>query len=536
MKHLEIIKRKSDKLYHLLDNASVSVRKLYLISFCLIITSSTIFAQGNNNVLIIQNQTMKNIPAYVREGTTYFSLKDFADVLSINYYYNENSQKIEIKQDNYSLIISARNPFFVLKERQTNQESVIQLPTSTYLINSKVFVPLKYSLATFQKILGISLRYEEPNKILVGDAVINPDQPLTGTSKFNITGIIIEEKANGTLIRVKSNKRIPSYHSSLKDGVLSLIFRSVNVDIENVKFLGGSGVVKKIGSKNIGADAQIDISVGREYSTNEVMNIDNSNDLQITIHNKLFKKDNITNKLKEKWEFDVIVIDAGHGGKDAGAIGVNGVKEKDINLGIALQLGKLIEENLKDVKVIYTRKNDTFIDLYKRGKIANENDGKLFISIHCNSTPKKPSDANGFEVYLLRPGRTKEAISIAEFENSVIQYENNPNRYEKLTDENFILVSMAHSSYMKYSERFADYLQKEFNKHPNLSSRGVKQAGFYVLVGASMPSVLIESGFVSNSKDVKYLSSSAGQKKFAEFVFNAIKKYKESYALEMESE
>ena len=188
------------------------------------------------------------------------------------------------------------------------------------------------------------------------------------------------------------------------------------------------------------------------------------------------------------------------------------------------------------LKVVYTRKTDKFIDLYKRGKIANENNGKLFISIHCNSTPKKPSNANGFEVYLLRPGRTKEAISIAEFENSVIQYEENPNRYEKLTDENFILVSMAHSSYMKYSERFAEDLHKEFVKHPSLSSRGVKQAGFYVLVGASMPSVLIESGFLSNKNDAKYLNTSSGQQKFAEYVFNGIKKYRESYELEMQDE
>jgi len=191
---------------------------------------------------------------------------------------------------------------------------------------------------------------------------------------------------------------------------------------------------------------------------------------------------------------------------------------------------------MPEVKVVYTRKTDTFIDLYKRGKIANEHNGKLFISIHCNSTPQKPTDANGFEVYLLRPGRTKEAISIAEFENSVIKYEDNPNRYEKLTDENFILVSMAHSSYMKYSEKFAEFLHKEFSKHPNLNSRGVKQAGFYVLVGASMPSVLVESGFLSNINDAKYLSSTKGQQKFAEFVFEAIKKYKENYVFEMQNE
>lgn len=511
--------------------------KSYLTVFVISFLYFQSFAQDENNVLVVTKDGMKNIPAYVREGTIYFSLKDFADVVGVNYYYNEDTQKIEVKFDKYSVKASARNPFLVLNEKNGEKQLVIQLPTSTYLINKKVYVPLIYSLNALGQAFGKELKYESPNKIVVGKIKEETTEPTEETSsKFNITGIVLNEKANGTLITIKSNKRIPSYHSAFKNNVLTLTFRKVNVDVEKIKYTGSDGVVKKIEAKNVGIDAIINITVGKEYTTNEVMNIDKSNDVQITIHNKLFKKDESSNRLKEKWEFDVIVIDAGHGGKDAGAIGVNGVKEKDINLAIALKLGKLIEENMKDVKVVYTRKTDKFIDLYKRGKIANENNGKLFISIHCNSTPKKPSDANGFEVYLLRPGRTKEAISIAEFENSVIQYEENPNRYEKLTDENFILVSMAHSSYMKYSERFAEYLHKEFDKHPSLSSRGVKQAGFYVLVGASMPSVLVESGFLSNTNDAKHLSTSSGQQKFTEYVFNGIKKYRESYELEMQNE
>ncbi|HCY75909.1 MAG TPA: hypothetical protein DHV28_08300 [Ignavibacteriales bacterium] len=507
--------------------------KLFLLVFITSLFVYQTFAQDGNNVLVVTNAGMKNIPAYVREGTIYFSLKDFADAVGVNYYYNEDAQKIEVKFDNYFVKASARNPYLVLNEKNGDKQLIIQLPTSTYLINKKVYVPLKYSLKTLAAAYGKELSFEAPNKIVIGK---NKDAITETPGAFNITGIILDEKANGTLITIKSNKRIPSYHSAFKNGVLTLIFRKVNVNVENVKYSGGTGVVKKIEAKNVGADAIIDISVSKEYTTNEVMNIEKSNDIQITIHNKLFTQNSSSNKLKEKWEFDVIVIDAGHGGQDAGAIGVNGVKEKDINLAIALKLGKLIEENMKDVKVVYTRKTDVFIDLYKRGKIANEKSGKLFISIHCNSTPKKPSTANGFEVYLLRPGRTKEAISIAEFENSVIKYEENPNRYEKLTDENFILVSMAHSSYMKYSERFAEYLHKEFSNHPTLSSRGVKQAGFYVLVGASMPSVLIESGFLSNTNDAKHLSTSKGQQKFAEYVFNGIKKYRDSYELEMQNE
>ncbi|MDP2365973.1 MAG: N-acetylmuramoyl-L-alanine amidase, partial [Ignavibacteria bacterium] len=396
----------------------------YLIIFFISLLFFQTLAQDGNNVLVVTKDGMKNIPAYVREGTVYFSLKDFADVVGVNYYYNEDAQKIEVKFDKYFLKASARNPFFVLSEKNGDKQFVIQLPTSAYLISNKVFIPLIYSLKAIEQAYGKELKYDAPNKIVIGK--IKEDISKTNEEKsstFNIHGIILNEKANGTLITVKSNKRIPSYLSAFKNNILTLTFRKVTVDVEKVKFIASDGVVKKIEAKNVGTDAVINITVGKEYTTNEVMNIEKSNDIQITVHNKLFKKENSANKLKEKWEFDVIVIDAGHGGKDAGAIGVNGVKEKDINLSIALKLGKLIEENMKDVKVVNTRKTDKFIDLYKRGKIANENNGKLFISIHCNSTPKKPSDAKGFEVYLLRPGRTKEAISIAEFENSVIQYE-----------------------------------------------------------------------------------------------------------------
>src|SRR5690606_14140056 len=175
-----------------------------------------------------------------------------------------------------------------------------------------------YSLNSLSLAYGKELSFEAPNKILIGKV----KEELTTTEitgSYNITGIVLDEKANGTLIRVKSNKRIPSYHSAFKNNVLTLTFRKVSVDIEKVKFTGEDGVVKKIEAKNVGSDAIFEITVGKEYTTNEIINIDKSNDLQVTIHNKLFKKNDTANKLKDNWEFDVIVIDAGHGGKDAGA-------------------------------------------------------------------------------------------------------------------------------------------------------------------------------------------------------------------------
>ena len=377
----------------------------------------------------------------------------------------------------------------------------------------------------------------EKNKLIVSSAKVPKVKGVDiSKSQLGITGYTLDEKANGTLVRIKSNMSIATYNSSFNDGILTVIFRDVN--LEESKFISENkrGLIKDIIARNIGNDCEIKFYLREEFTTSEVLNSPQGNDILITLHNKIFTNDKEKSVKSERWNFDVVVIDAGHGGKDFGAIGVNKAREKDINLSIGLKLGKLIEKELKDIKVVYTRKDDTFVELYKRGKIANDHNGKLFISIHCNSTAKKNSDANGFEVYLLRPGKTQDAIEIAETENAVIQYEADPKRYQKLTDENFILVSMAHSSYMKYSEKFAELLHNQFSNDFSLESRGVKQAGFYVLVGASMPSVLVESGFLSNKKDAEYLKSSIGQDEIASAIFRAVKGYKAYYEKVMETE
>ncbi len=143
---------------------------------------------------------------------------------------------------------------------------------------------------------------------------------------------------------------------------------------------------------------------------------------------------------------------------------------------------------------------------------------------------RKPHRQNGFEIFLLRPGRTEEAVQIAERENAVIKLEKGyEQRYQELTEENFILVTMAQSAYVKYSERFAEILQEEMGYRIPIQNNGVKQAGFYVLVGASMPNVLVETAYLSNKKDEKFLKSSPSQQKISEAIVNAIKQYKVEY-------
>ena len=503
------------------------MRKIKFIVSLLLLLSLHGFAQKSTIELIDGAKSYK-IPTYIRFGTVYISLDAFAKALSLNTYYNTPAQKIELKFKNYDLKFTADNPYIILTSDADNTANVYQLPTSTYLINSQIFVPVLYVIKPMQIALGKRMILDGNNHLVL----TNQTEDLNSNSNngsYNISGIDIAERANGTLIRVKTDKSIPSYSSDFKDSVLTILFRDVNADVANIPTKGPGGLVKKIKVRNVGNDTEFQFTLGKDYTTSEVLNADNSNDILITLHNNVFEKKNINEKNKAKWEFNTIVIDPGHGGIDPGTIGVGGIKEKNITLGIGLKLGKLIEQNMKDVNVVYTRKTDVAVDLYERGKIANEKGGNLFISIHCNSTPKKPSEAEGFEIYLLRPGRTEEAIEIAERENSVIQYEDNPARYQKLTDENFILVSMAQSAYMKYSEEFSDILNKEMSEELNIDSKGVKQAGFYVLVGASMPSVLIETGFLSNYHDAEILKSQKGQEAIAKAIFEAVKRFKAEY-------
>lgn len=515
-------------------------KKKFLI-FLILLFSTQLFSQRLLKISVSVDGENKSLSYINRKGTDFVSSKELATLLSGSFFYNPVNEKIELKFENYNLKITSKNQFVILTARTDNNQQVFQVPVSTLSVNDDIFIPLLYSVSFLGIASDRSISYNPAKKNLTvserlsnsiaGPPSNNDDSPPDVRSNFDIYGISIEEKANGTLIRFKSQKKIPKYSNTEKDGILYLHVTGVTVDPGVLKNFKPNSLIRSAAYKNTAENnIQFEFKLGEGFESSEAFKDIDSHDLLLTIHNTMLS--GIVKDLeaeKSKWQFDVVVIDAGHGGKDPGTIGVSGIYEKDINLAVALKLGKLIQDNMKGVEVVYTRKTDTFVELYKRGKIANENGGKLFISIHCNAMPKKPSDTRGFEVYLLRPGRTDEAITIAELENSVIKYEDDPAKYQKLNDENFILVSMAHSSYMRYSEMFSDILNQTWSSSVDIPSRGVKQAGFYVLVGASMPGVLIEAGYLSNKKDESYLNSVQGQNQVANAIYNSIATYRQYY-------
>jgi len=224
---------------------------------------------------------------------------------------------------------------------------------------------------------------------------------------------------------------------------------------------------------------------------------------------------------------DVIVIDAGHGGHDPGTLGKN-LKEKDVALKIALKLGAYIEKNIPDVKVIYTRKTDRYLSLDERAEIANKNKADLFICIHANSLPGAP--ARGTETYVMGLHKDNSNFEVAKRENSVILMdENYEERYEGFdpkSPESYILFALNQSAYQESSLRFAAKIESQFKTRAGRPSRGVKQAGFMVLWKTTMPSVLIETGFLSNINEEKFLGSESGQDLIASGIYRAFKEYK----------
>jgi len=218
------------------------------------------------------------------------------------------------------------------------------------------------------------------------------------------------------------------------------------------------------------------------------------------------------------WTMGTVIIDPGHGGKDVGCVGANGSREKDVVLDISRQLAKILLN--KGITTKLTRYDDRFVPLGERTTFANANRGDLFISIHCNSS--RIRSARGTEAYFLSPARTESAVEVAVSENSVVKLEENAGQYQDLTDENYILLTMATSQYLKDSEHFASLALKEVVRSTPLSQRWVDQAGFYVLIGASMPAILFETGFLSNPEDEKFLASKRGRQKVADALARSI--------------
>jgi N-acetylmuramoyl-L-alanine amidase len=243
-----------------------------------------------------------------------------------------------------------------------------------------------------------------------------------------------------------------------------------------------------------------------------------------------FGKDNqLDHFTKLDFQLRTVVIDAGHGGHDHGCSGIHS-KEKHIALNISKKIGRYINSKFPKIKVIYTREKDVFIPLHTRAEIANKNKADLFISIHCNAISTQKHLAKGTETYVMGLHNADENLAVAKRENEAIllekDYEKNYHGFDPESPEGHIILAMVQNAFLEQSISFAEKVEYNFNHLAGRKSRGVKQAGFLVLRETTMPSVLIETGYLTNKSEEKYMRTKRGQDELAFAIFKAFQSYK----------
>ncbi len=447
------------------------------------------------------------------KGKPHISILEFAKnhkLQGINY---AEKNKFELRYFGKKIVFSGKCSFVKVEDK------ILQLSNPIITLDGDIYIAKN----SFMIVL---------NKTELPDAILDTSEEyiITTAPDFNLYDISIDTKMNGSQITIKSSKifNLETIASSItRAGWLNITILDGIVDSSSIVDSPIKFPVKQIRCLQLPESAQISLLLKTKVDDYEITQTKDGSAIKISLRIAMTETSDRIKKSRRNWLLDTIVIDAGHGGKDKGAVSSNGLQEKTVCLDISKRLGKLIQ-NKMGVKVIYTRDEDVFIPLWKRTKIANESGGKVFISIHANSSPHS-KQANGFETYLLRPGKTQDAIEVAQRENAVIAMEEAAHDYGDFTDEQIILATMAQHEFMKESEFLADVIQQELDKRLKTPNRGVKQAGFYVLVGGSMPNVLVETGFLSNRAEARLLGKPSYRQKIAEGIFNALVNFKDKY-------
>ncbi len=462
------------------------------------------------SLIFCQEEELISLQLYEINNITYINIGEFIFKNNIESQYYNSKEKLEITYKNKKVYFSPSSSFC-----KVNNKAYHLIHPSVYN-NQELFIPL-YSF------YDVLLREKIPIKI----NNISDNQVFISKHLYDIEKFDIINRANGTLVQLKTNKKFISsevVYSLSSANWLNLTLLNCQIDSSSIVGTRLMSPVFKAEAIQLNESAQLSFLISKEVEDVEVEVLPHV--INILLKQNIEKTANQIMAMREEWKLDTIVLDPGHGGKDPGAIGVNRLQEKFVNLDIAKRLGRLLEKKL-NVNVVYTRKTDKFVPLWERTKIANSSGGKLFISIHANSN--KSSSARGFETYLLRSGKIDAAIEVAERENAVIEMETHQHEYADFDDASYILASINQNAFMKESEKLAELIQQHMGKNINSRNRGVKQAGFLVLVGASMPNVLIETGFLSNKKEANQLNKSYYRSKIAEAIFDAVVEFKGIY-------
>jgi N-acetylmuramoyl-L-alanine amidase len=497
------------------------VQNKWIIAFFLLVTLSFRFALAADHLTVkfLQGTLPPSEITLLRAGSTlYLDVNGFAQALNLPTYLNAERGKLQFASGATRLKWTANNPFVVMGQE------VRQLPAEVLLKEGRFWAPME----AFIDLLSPTY----PAKISVDRKSLTVS---ISPYKSDLYGIIYEPKDNGTLVRLLCTHKLNFSPPTMRDNSLNLTLPGVNPDVEALKKISPSGAVENLSITPQSGSCQLAFKLGtpvlqqsswQENDTHQIILSLVTKIVGSTVETTADSRDvdfgEISDALAQdqaKWNLDCIIIDPGHGGKDPGAIGATGLQEKEVTLDIALRLKTMLDK-VTGLNVIMTRKEDRFIGLHERTKMANQKSGKLFISIHCNALPN--GTGTGFTTFFLKPARNENAMQTALRENAVIKYEESSHEYQELNDENYILLAMAQSEFARESESLAGIVQNQMRMNTGLKDRGVDQAGFYVLVNASMPAILVETAFLSTKREEKLLRTKKFRQQVAEALYDSI--------------
>lgn len=475
------------------------------------------------------------ISSAVSEGETYVPLHGISGLLNCKSFDNPDKKKSVLSLNSHSVKVTAYSSFIIIDETKA-----LQMPVSPIWSQNEVWVPVRWFLPVLNRHLPSPVLWNGriiKNDARTDSALAKDDDISKEADKTNLLSLEWSKKQNGYLFSLKTSRAFSQNDLALWKNKQWLYLtvsdgRPSSVLQNQLQQVTGSGIIRKALLFQHKQSVQFSFQLSQDIEGQEAYYDEPLNSIQMLIRlpsadkNNSIKKDTSKShsviKQDKQWKIDKIVIDAGHGGKDPGAVGKGGTKEKTVTLSVALKLGKMIEDKT-GVSVAYTRTTDEFVSLKNRTQFANSQNAKLFVSIHCNASKRR--SAAGFETFFLSPSRNDEAQSVALLENEAIQFEEDRHEYGDFTNEKFILASMMQSVFVKESEDLADKVQNGLARKMTIKNRGVSQGPFYVLMGASMPSILVEAAFISNKSEEKFLKSDSGQQKIAEGIFTGLKQF-----------
>lgn len=480
---------------------------------------------------ICESSRLSDVTIVDRYGMSYLSLVKLAGIFKLETSYNPVLQSMTVKRNGRQITF-----FNGLAHARTDGE-LHNIGKAPFMTNGALNVPAETSIPLLASLLPGELTWNSESHRIEAAGVLGILEAIT-----------FEERQSGTLIRIGLAEHL-TYRDEIVERkgerILNIEFREGTYDPKYFVVAPPRGLVESVkvfpGQENV----IVSFTLSEETEKYDITNTDDSSDLLVSLRrSRTDRTETATDSApvdipsiidldsSNLWRIDTVIIDAGHGGKDPGAIGKRGTQEKDVVLAISKEIKK-IADSKGEIKAVLTRDTDEFVPLYARYRKAIQANGKLFVSIHANAARSRT--ATGIEAFFLSEAKTEDARRLAEKENAVIHFEDNPGIYAAVhTNENMpqelrgMHGDMAANVYLKESQAMCAMLLDSALSRSRQENRGVKQAPFLVLKGtqAAMPSVLLETGFISNPDEEKLLARASYQKRIAEAVYEAIISFK----------